>query len=297
MNEKIAYLGPEGAFSHAAAQMLFPEAVDLFPFPTIPDVLTSVDQGVTDSAVVPIENAIEGAVNLTVDWFIHHVDVPIVSELIYPISQCLMIHPLNRERPLSEFLRVYSHPQAIAQCRNQIRSLCPQAEIIYTNSTAQAAQKVSESPNELWVSIGSHKAAELYNLFIRRSDIQDHGNNFTRFVTVSRHRGDWQQPSGMEPNGWKTTLQVTLPSDFPGALHQVLSAFAWRKINLTYIESRPTKMGLGNYFFIIDAAMPQEHVLMRGAMAEMKAIGCSVRILGSYPSYQARTNGVVKETI
>ncbi|SHE47440.1 prephenate dehydratase [Seinonella peptonophila] len=285
MVETIAYLGPQGTFTHEATQLLFSNKnSELVPYPTIPDVLTAVDQGVSDLAVVPVETAVGGSVNLTIDWLIHHVDVPIIGEVIYPISQCLLVHPQHANRPLQDFVRIYSHPQAIAQCQEKIDEICPQAEIIYTESTAQGATILQSNPEDLALAIGTKRAGETRNLVIKEEDIQDHQNNFTRFIAIGHKWVDFQEEQKSVKH--KTSLQVTLPSDYPGALFQVLATFSWRKINLSHIESRPTKTGLGNYFFIIDAELSHEHVLMRGALAEIKALGCNVRVLGSYPSFQ-----------
>lgn len=284
MIETIAYLGPKGSFTYEAARTIctLPN-MELVPYQSIPDVLTAVDQGIADLAVVPVENAIEGSVNLTVDWLIHHVNIPIISEIIYPISQNLILHPHHAQRSLQDFRRIYSHPQAIAQCQNNLRELCPQAEIIYTNSTSEAVAWVREHPEEFVLAIGSRRAAELNQLHLKQTNIQDHQNNYTRFIIIGNTKHDANIKT--DSVKYKTSLKLTLPSDYPGGLHQALSTFAWRKINLSHIESRPTKKGLGNYYFIIDAELPQEHVLMRGAIAELIALGYAVKLLGSYPSY------------
>lgn len=286
MIETVAYLGPQGTFTHEAALTLFPEpSVELVPYPAIPDVLSAVDRGVADLAVVPVENAIEGSVNSTLDWLVHHVNVPIIGELIYPISHCLMVHPAQAKRRKGEFTRILSHPQAIAQCQLHLRKEYPQAEVVYTDSTAQAAELVRNHPGEAWAAIGTRRAAEMNQLCILEEQIQDHPNNYTRFIAVGKQKKVWPFPASL----LKTSLQVTLPSDYPGALYQVLAAFSWRKINLCHIESRPTKTGLGNYFFLIDAEIAEDHVLMQGALAEIEALGCQVRLLGSYPCYHKKS--------
>lgn len=282
MIETIAYLGPVGTFSQEATQLLFsnPKA-EFVPYPTIPDVLISVEQGISDYGVVPVENTIEGSVNSTIDWLIHRIDSPIVGELIYPITQCLMVHPNQVEQ--ADFKQVLSHPQAIAQCQMYLREKYPRTKLVYTDSTAKAAQAVKEHPYEAWLAIGTQQAAKNHGLHVLQTDIQDHENNFTRFIAIGKR----PIPSSDEKElRYKSSIQVTLPSDYPGALHQVLATFAWRKINLSRIESRPTKTGLGNYYFIIDAEISADHVLMKSTLAELKALGCSVRLLGSYPCYR-----------
>ncbi|SFJ41574.1 prephenate dehydratase [Thermoflavimicrobium dichotomicum] len=284
MVETVAYLGPQGTFTHEAAQRLFPEKnVELVSYPSIPDVLVAVDQGVCDRGVVPVENAIEGTVNSTLDWLIHQVDIPIIGELVYPISQCLLVHPSHAGRPKKEFTRILSHPQAIAQCQLKLRQDFPQAEWVYTESTAQAARIVSENSDESWIAVGPRKSGEISKLYVLETNVQDHANNMTRFIVLGRQKKQWEH---LTSERYKTSMQVTLASDFPGALYQVLAAFSWRKINLCHIESRPTKTGLGNYYFLVDAEMKAEHVLLQGAIAEIEALGCQVRLLGSYPCFR-----------
>lgn len=282
MIETIAYLGPDGTFTQEATQFLFtnPKA-ELVPYPTIPDVFLSIEQGISDYGVVPVENTIEGSVNVTIDWLIHHVEQPIVGELIYPIKQCLLVHPKHADRPASDFKQVLSHPQAIAQCQMFLHQRFPKAKLVNMDSTAKAAETLSKRIDQPLLAIGPEQAAKKHGLHIMQTDIQDHENNYTRFIVVGKKPVVFSH----KELGYKSSIQVTLASDFPGALHQVLAVFAWRKINLTRIESRPTKTGLGNYFFIIDAEISADHVLMKGALAELEALGCSVRLLGSYPCY------------
>ncbi|PTX55301.1 prephenate dehydratase [Melghirimyces profundicolus] len=282
MNEPAAYLGPRGTFTHEAAQALFPEPhFQNTPCDSIPDVLTAVDRGEFNFGVVPVENAIEGSVNLTLDWLVHHVDVRITGELVYPITQNLMVHPNHAGRPLRGFTRVVSHPQAVAQCRSHLRKHLPEARVSYVDSTAEAARHVAAHPEEAWVAIGPRSAGALYGLSILESGIQDYPNNFTRFIAVGNA---WDHPLA-DPAGMKSSLLVTLPSDFPGALHQVLASFARLGVNLTRIESRPTKKKLGTYHFFIDAEQGAEESAIDKAVGEVESRGCHVRRLGSYPCY------------
>lgn len=291
MIETIAYLGPAGTFTQEASQILFPgPQAELVPYPTIPDVFTSIEQGVSDLGVVPVENAIEGSVNSTVDWLIHHAEIPIVGELTYPITQCLMVHPSQIGCPSTKYKRVLSHPQAIAQCQLYLREKYPQAEWVYTDSTAQAAQMLRQHPEEPWLAIGTQQAAKSVNLHVLQAAIQDHDNNFTRFIAVGHKTAHLKQGS----ERYKTSLKIILPEDYPGALYQVLATFSWRKINLSYIESRPTKTGLGNYLFMIDAEIPADHVLMKGVLAEIEALDCSVRVLGSYPCFHKEMSKTIE---
>lgn len=282
MLKKIGYLGPVGSFSHEAAESMFPSNIyEHMPLPSIPDVISNVDKGYVDLGVVPVENAIEGSVTATLDWLVHQVDLPIVAEFVFPISQCILTHSNQIHTPENQITKVLSHPQAIAQCRVYLTEKYPQAEWVFTDSTSQAAALVAESPNEPWVCIGAKQAAILNGLEVLETHAEDHPNNVTRFIVISKNGQTWKKDSKQ----YKTSLQITLPSDYPGALYQVLACFSWRKINLTHIESRPTKTGLGNYFFLIDAELPVDHVLLKGTIEEIEAIGCQTRVLGSYPCF------------
>lgn len=281
MSATVAYLGPEGTFTHEAALRLFSHDAELIPYPSIPDTLSAVTSMTCDNGVVPVENAIEGSVNLTLDWLIHHVELPIVGELAYPIKQHLLVHPTWADQPWTDIQQVISHPQAVAQCRLFLKKRLPQAELVYANSTAEAAERVSNHPDHPWAAIGTQTAGNRYGLKVQSSGVEDHANNYTRFIVLGKPLT--KVPLNLRLQ--KTSLLITLATDFPGALYQVLAVFAWRKINLSRIESRPTKKGLGSYHFVIDAEKELEHVLMTGAINEIRALGCQVRLLGSYPCF------------
>ncbi|MCD8509220.1 MAG: prephenate dehydratase [Bacillus sp. (in: Bacteria)] len=284
----VAFLGPKGSFTEAAAKRLLPEG-NLRPFTTIPDCIDAVKENVVDCAVVPLENAIEGSVNITLDYLIHHQRLEMAAEITAPIRQNLLV----QDRYLSEWKNittVYSHPQAIAQCHQFIRKHLSHAEISYTSSTAEAAKYVSEIKEGMAAAIANDISAKEYGLKVAEAEINDYENNSTRFIVLRNGNFNADTSLTQKPSDqYKTTLMVTLPSDFSGALHQVLSAFAWRKINLSKIESRPMKTGLGNYFFIIDVDMVLDKVLIPGVCEELKALGCGVEILGSYPCYHWET--------
>ncbi|TCS83549.1 prephenate dehydratase [Tepidibacillus fermentans] len=290
MSKKIAFLGPHGTFTEEAAHSIFEnDQVQYISFGSIPDVLDAVAMKKVDYAVVPLENSIEGSVNLTLDWIIHEMELPILAELVLPIAQHLFVSTAQSSISLSQIQRIYSHPQAIAQCRRFIHNHLTHAEIIYTNSTAEAAETVSENPEKPWAAIGTRLAKELYSLTFLKESIEDYKDNYTRFIVVGEN--PLQLRSTQTPS-YRTMILVTLPKDYPGALYQVLAAFAWRKINLSRIESRPTKKGLGNYYFIIDIEQKMDDVLLPGAFAEIEALGCQIRILGSYP-YDVKTKDEV----
>ena len=279
---RIGYLGPEGTFSEIATKTAFPKG-NLYTYKTIPECMESVVNKEVDYCVVPIENSIEGSVNMTMDYLFHKRELPIVAEVVVPIKQHLMMHPCQTDK-WKNITHVHSHPQAISQCHHFLKDTIPNAERVFESSTALAAEWVKNHPEENLVAIGNEAAAKLYGLTIVRRNVHDYQNNHTRFVILSRNPSKLKlDHSDVLKN--KTTMIVTLPANTPGSLHQVLSAFMWRKINLSKIESRPTKTGLGNYFFIIDAEMLMDDVLIPGVKAELEALGCNVSIIGSYPCY------------
>lgn len=279
---------PKGSFSDEAARYFFRgRQVELVYHNMIADVFKSTDRGDTDWSVIPIENTIDGSVSLHMDWLVHEVDLPIRAEWVFPAVQNLVgrLSELQSESGSgswdpAKIRKVISHPVAMAQCYEFLRSRLPHAEMETRSSTAEAIRTVSEHPGEGWAAIGTKTAAAEYGLDVLEERVTDHDNNYTRFLLVGRTPFEDENAVFR-----KTSILVTLPEDYPGALHQVLSAFAWRRINLSRIESRPTKKKLGNYYFFIDIEMSLDTVLLPAALAEIEAIGCQVRILGSYPSY------------
>lgn len=282
---KVAYLGPRATFADMAVRKMFPDDTGV-PYLTIPSAMDAVVDNEVDIAVVPLENALEGSVNITVDYLVHDVDLPVLGEITVPISQHFMVHP-NHAESWQETERILSHSHAIAQCHKFLHSQFKGVICENTGSTAAAALYINEHPEIKAAAIANELAAKEYGLTIVKPDIHDIAFNHTRFIILAN------KPLTLSEDhpyfhGYKTTLMVTLPSDHPGVLHTVLSAFAWRRLNLSKIESRPMKTGLGNYFFIIDVEMKMDEVLLPGAMAELEAVGCGVNLLGSYPSYQVK---------
>lgn len=281
----IAYLGPEASFTHVAATNLFGE-VGLLPQPTIPDCIEAVGAGKATYAVVPLENALEGSVPLTIDYMFSEHDLFIQAELSIPIEQHLMVNKAQAD-DIASIESVHSHPHALAQCHKYLLYQYRGVPLIQTTSTAAAAKFVSENPDKKIAAIGNRLACAKYNLHMAGENIHDFHFNHTRFVVLSQRKGRIDKEG--HSNVPKTTLMVKLPKDDrPGVLHQVLSVFSWRKLNLTKIESRPLKTGLGNYFFIIDVLEDEEAPLMQGAMEELAALGCSVRSFGTYYSYEQK---------
>ncbi|WP_082233713.1 prephenate dehydratase [Halobacillus massiliensis] len=278
--QRIGYLGPKGTFTKMAVDAFFSEG-SFISYESIPACLDAVERGEIDTGVVPLENAIEGSVHLTIDYLTHQVDQSIIAELTVPIRQHLLVHPdYNGE----EFTHIYSHSHAIAQCHQFLYKNYPKAELAYTASTGRAAEIVIEKGVQV-AAIGNHLAAEQNGLKIKTANIHDYDNNHTRFAVVQKTPKKLSIRDLPDPSQ-KTTVMVTLPKDYVGALHQVLAAFAWRKMNLSKIESRPLKTGLGNYFFLIDVEQEYDDVLFPGVKAELEALGCTMKLLGTYPSYQ-----------
>ncbi|BAQ11563.1 prephenate dehydratase [Bacillus sp. OxB-1] len=279
----VAYLGPEGSFTHIAAAHLF-GSTGLVPQQTIPDCIEAVTVGHVAYAVVPLENALEGSVPMTMDYLFHGSDLFINAELSIPIEQHLLVHERQLDH-VEELESVHSHPHALAQCHNYLRNHYRRVPLIQTTSTAAAAKYVQEHPEERIAAIGNRLAAETYNLRIAEESIHDVRTNHTRFVVLSL-RKEFLELGGKSESA-KTTLMIKLPDeDRPGILHQILSVFAWRRLNLSKIESRPMKTGLGHYFFIIDVLEDEQHPMMKGAFEELAALNCAVHSLGSFYTYE-----------
>lgn len=302
--KRIAVLGPFGTVTDESARYFFRGAegdYEFIPYKQISEVFRATAKGETDWSVIPIENAIDGSVSLHMDYLIHENSLPIQAEWIYPSIQNLIgrRNTANREKvatggsanepstedvgepkPYADIRKVISIPVAIAQCRKFLGTELPDVELEHVASTAEGVRLVSASEDASLAAIGTRLAAKLYGLDILASDITDHQNNYTRFVLVGE-----EAPALPASPLRKTTLIVTLPEDFPGALHQVLATFAWRRINMTKIESRPTKLKLGNYYFYIDVEETLDSVLLQAALAEIEALRCQVRVMGSYPTY------------
>lgn len=281
----VAYLGPEASFTHVAATYLFGNA-GLMPQPTIPDCIEAVATGRVVYAIVPLENALEGSVPMTIDYLFHGSDLFINAEISTPIEQHLMVNE-NQKDALDNLDSVQSHPHALAQCHKYLQYHYRRTPLIQTTSTAAAAKYVSENPNLRIAAIGNRLAAKKYGLHIAEENIHDFHFNHTRFVVLSMRKG-YLEAKGHADNP-KTTFMVKLPEDDrSGVLHQILSVFAWRKLNLSKIESRPLKTGLGNYFFIIDVLENEDHPMMRGALEELAALNCNVRSFGTYYTYEQK---------
>lgn len=276
--KRVAYLGPEASFTYLATKGIFPND-RLMPFASIPECIEAVAEGKVDLAVVPIENALEGSVPLTLDYLFHEATLYVTGELQSKIQQHLMVNKAQKENWQS-IEGVYSHPHALAQCHKYLFYRFSNLPLHQTTSTAAAAKYISENPNECIAAVGNASAAEKYGLEIVQANIHDFHFNHTRFFVLSKQ--NIRLPQELSEGQAKTTFMITLPTDRSGALHQVLSVFAWRQLNLSKIESRPLKTGLGDYFFMIDVLADEKEPMMRGAMEELAALGCKVKSLGTY---------------
>ncbi|MBC2186661.1 prephenate dehydratase [Listeria sp. FSL L7-0253] len=280
---KIAYLGPAASFTHAAAAKAFPKE-EMIAKSTIPDCIMAIEKGDIDVAVVPIENTIEGSVNITLDYLFHFSSVPVVAEIVLPIAQHLMVHPAHVSAWKS-VQKVMSHPQALAQCHTFLQAELYGVEREVTPSTAYAAKWVSNNPTELVAAIAPRMAASEYGLEIVKENAQDLELNQTRFFVLSRKPVSILLPKEEE----KTSISVILPNNMPGALHKVLSTFAWRDIDLSKIESRPLKTSLGEYFFLIDVLSEGKELLVTNALDEITLLGGTANKLGTYHVHRLQT--------
>ncbi|MCI3923635.1 prephenate dehydratase [Paenibacillus sp. TRM 82003] len=285
MTRNVSVLGPSTYSEEAAAWLLQGTDWRLESCKSIGDVFESTLAGRTAYSVVPVENTFEGSVSLHIDWLVNEADLRIQAEWVYPIHVNLMGLPAF-DGDLSRVRKVLSHQVTFAQCKKFLSEHLPEAELEPVASNSEGARLLVERNDPHTVAIGPATAAARYGLRLLASAIHDHKNNFTRFVLAGREPLPAFTPGGQPAEAQKTTMLLLPGEDFPGGLHQLLSAFAWRRLNLTKIESRPTKRELGTYYFYVDVAASTDSVLLQGAVEEIRAVGCDVRVLGSYPSYR-----------
>lgn len=266
---KIAYLGPEGTWTHQAAIKKFGHSVGYSPQPNFADVFDQVTRRSADYGVVPIENSTEGAVSHTLDLF---VDSPlhICSQILLRIENCLMA-----AIPRSEIRTLYSHPQVFGQCRSWIHKNFPQADLVEVSSTTKAAQIAQEQAKQGAAALGGPLAAEIYGLDLLESNIQDSATNTTRFLVI----GEKTCP----PTGHDRTSVLFAIHDRPGSLVKALQAFDNFHINLSKIESRPSKRKEWEYVFYVDLAGHCEDAQVAEALAELHQHCSMIKLLGSYP--------------
>lgn len=279
---KVGYLGPKGSFSHEAAKYIFPNQ-SLFAYPTIVAAVTAALAEEVQVAVVPIENTTEGTVNQTTDFLFLQKQARIVGEVTFSIQQQLMVHP-KYENNWQEVEKVFSHPQAIAQCQNFLLTHLPQATIELTDSTSAAAQYIAAHPEQAVAAIGPAAAGQLFDLTVVQENIQDLEQNQTSFWLVQSKTRNAPMLE-LEKERKKMTLFLTLPNNLPGALYKTLGVFNWRSINLSRIESRPMKTVLGEYFFLVDIEVPEKEEMIQYAIEELRLFDIRVMSSGSYWTY------------
>jgi prephenate dehydratase len=268
-SDRVGYLGPEGSFSHEAVTTL--ENVDAIAYPSLEDLLGAVADATLDQGLVPLENALEGTVSATIDGLVFAHDLIILQEIVLPIHLHLLARP---GVTLDSITSVRSYVHALAQVRGFVHE--HGFETVQTTSTSQAASDVAGSL-EPWAAVGSALAGQLFGLDVVAADIEDHPENATRFVLVGRDAV--AAPTGHD----RTTIVCFQDADRPGSLYAMLGRFAARDINLTKLESRPTKRGLGDYCFVIEFEGHVADQVVADCLSDLQAHLARVKFLGSYP--------------
>ncbi|MBW4686342.1 MAG: prephenate dehydratase [Komarekiella atlantica HA4396-MV6] len=282
MTISIAHLGPPGTYAEQAAVFYANWLVKktgiegiLCPYPSIAQSLQAVAAGQTQLAVVPVENSIEGSVTMTMDTLWQLDSLRIQLALVMPIAHAL----ISCAASLDKIKTVYSHPQALAQCQQWLEMFLPTVQLVPTNSTTEPLQHLE---NDTTVgAIASSRAAQLYNLPILANGINDYPENFTRFWVVSEGEVDANyRMSSISPS--HTSLAFSTPANVPGALLKPLQVFAQLGINLSRIESRPTKRSLGEYLFFVDLETDRSSAQMQSALADLSIYTEILKIFGAY---------------
>lgn len=274
MNEQgkvVAFQGERGAYSEAAAVTFFGEAIQPLPCASFEVVFDSVTNGSADRGVIPVENSLAGSIHRNYDLLLRY-DLTIVGEVQIRIAHHLIAFP---GVSLTDLRRVYSHPQALAQCEQSLDELLPDVERVATYDTAGSVKMLREENIRDGAAIASRRAAEIYELPVLRDDLEDNPANYTRFLVLS------QEP--ITPQGAAKTSIVFSMDNVPGALFKSLAVFALRDIDLTKIESRPLQGKPWQYFFYIDFAGSSHETHCRNALNHLQEITGFFRVLGSYP--------------
>ncbi len=268
--QTVAYLGPRATFTHLACIQKFGESAQYVPVNSIKDVFNEVERGRANFGVVPIENSTEGVVNHTLDMFVDS-SLLIYGEVLQEVSH----HLLSKADRSEDIKKIYSHPHAIAQCRNWLETNLPHVPVSEVPSTARAAELCVDDLSG--AAIASELAGQLYGLKVLKARIEDNINNFTRFLVLS------QKPS--ERTGKDKTSVMLSVKDKVGALYELLRPFASHGINMTKIESRPSRRKAWEYIFFVDIEGHLEEDRVKKALEEVKGRCLFLKILGSYPSH------------
>lgn len=271
MSTRIAYLGPPGTYTEQAALLYAPQG-QLLPFASISAVASAVDSRMAEEGVIPIENSLQGSVTETLDLLIHQPSLFIRRELALRIVHYLLVRPGTKA---GEVRVIYSHPQALAQCREFLERCFPKAALVASLSTTAAVEQM-QSSQEPAAAIAPQRAAELYGAEVLARGIQDNPNNITRFVVLAHSD---HPPTGRD----KTSICFSFAEDRPGLLYGVMGEFARRNINLAKVESRPTKRSLGQYFFLVDLEGHRTDAQVAEALDRVRGMTSLFRMFGSYP--------------
>lgn len=266
---KIAYLGPEASFTHQACIRKFGSQVEYVPISSITEIFNEVEIGRADYGVVPIENSIEGAVNHTLDMFVDS-ELLVCSEILLEIS-----HNLLSNSGLKDIKKVYSNPQVFGQCRIWLEANLPRSELLEVSSTTRASQIAAKEKNA--AAIASFLASKRYNLKVVARSIEDSAHNVTRFLVIGKTIA---RRTGSD----KTSIMFSI-KDKPGALYAMLYPFKRYGINLTKIESRPSKKKAWAYYFFIDLEGHVNDIRVRKALGLLEKECLNLKVLGSYPAY------------
>lgn len=268
---RVAFQGERGAYSEAATEYFFGQSAQPVPCASFDEVFARVQGGDCERGTVPIENSLAGSIHRNYDLLLRH-DLFIVGEVILRVSHNLIANPGVQ---LADLERVYSHPQALDQCEQSLKSLLPAAQRIPTYDTAGSVKQLKESDDHRAAAVASRRAADLYGMSILRENLEDDPQNYTRFLVLS------QQP--MHPTAPAKTSIVFSARNVPGALFKSLSVFALRDIDLTKMESRPLQGKPWEYFFYVDFVGSVEEERCANAINHLKEIATFLRVLGSYP--------------
>lgn len=267
----VAYLGPEGTYTHTAAQLWFSDQGMLLPVADIHEIFSAVETGRATHGVVPVENSIEGSVTATLDRFANS-DLKITAELLLPIRHCLMA---RSGLDLTAVRKVVSHQQSLGQCRHWLQTNLPGVELLSVSSNAEAARLAAEQAGV--AAIAGISAARLYGLQILEEGVADAEDNTTRFLLLERE--NHARPSGRD----KTSLFILTVNE-PGALFRALEPFHRHGVNLNKLESRPSRKAAWSYSFYLDIEGHMEEAGIRAALEELAALSIEVKLLGSYPA-------------
>lgn len=265
----VAYLGPAGTFTEAAALKRFGSAIQKLPCATIDEVFHATESGAAHYGVIPVENSTEGAVGRTLDLLLQS-PLRVCGEVLLPVHQCL----LSNEAQLDKIESVYSHPQSLGQCQSWLNANLPNAARVPVASNGEAARLAAEKPHS--AAIAGSQAAERFAVVVRAENIEDDPRNTTRFLVIGNQ--------DVAPSGKDKTSLVMSAANRPGAVHELLAPLAQYGVSMTKLESRPARSGLWEYVFFLDIEGHQRDEKVATALTGLKQVAAFVKVLGSYPA-------------